>query len=104
MSDGRRVLVAVDDQDMPLGFIELESDGHIDCFYCHPDHIGQRIGALLYAQAEAQARTAGIQMLRVEASESARRFFLRHGFREIERHDFLRHGVPIHHYRMEKRL
>jgi|GEM_PF-2616450 len=46
----------------------------------------------------------GWRTLRVEASESARRFFLRHDFREIERPDFLRHGVPIHTYRMEKRL
>lgn len=104
VSDGRCLFVAVTPQDTPLGFIELEPDGHIDCFYCHPDHLGQGIGALLYVRAEDRARATGVQMLHVEASESARHFFRRQGFQEIGRRDFLRHGVAIHNYRMEKPL
>jgi putative acetyltransferase len=32
VSDGRSVFVAVTGDDTPLGFIELEADGHIDRF------------------------------------------------------------------------
>lgn len=48
IADGRFVFVAAGPDDTPLGFVELERDGHIDCFYCHPDRIGQGIGARLY--------------------------------------------------------
>jgi putative acetyltransferase len=40
----------------------------------------------------------------VEASEPARRFFLKHGFSELHRRNFEIGGVPIHNYAMEKRL
>lgn len=102
VSDGRSVFVAVDDEDMPIAFIELEFDGHIDCFYCHPDFVGTGVGAALYDRLERAARSAGIARLYVEASEAARGFFLRKGFRLIERREFERSNVLIHNYSMEK--
>ncbi|MEZ5826495.1 MAG: GNAT family N-acetyltransferase [Geminicoccaceae bacterium] len=104
VSDGRLVLVAVDERDRPVGFIELETDGHIDCFYCHPDCVGTGVGSALHARLEQGARKAGLPRLHVEASEAARRFFLRKGYDLIGRRDFVRNNVPIHNYRMEKFL
>ena len=43
-------------------------------------------------------------MLFTEASEPARRFFARRGFKVVERNDFKIDGVPIHNFRMKKRL
>jgi putative acetyltransferase len=40
----------------------------------------------------------------VEASEPARRFFLKRGYAVLERRDFEIGGVPIHNYAMERRL
>jgi hypothetical protein len=48
-----------------------------------------------------EARLARIYM---EASEAARRFFLRRGFEVLERRDLLIGEVPIHNFAMEKRL
>lgn len=101
---GRRVWVAVDDTDRPQALIELEPDGHIDCFYCAPDHAGTGVAAALYAHLESQARADGITQLFVEASEPARRFFLRNGFVIDHRRDFERAGVALHNYRMTKGL
>ena len=42
--------------------------------------------------------------LYVEASELARRLFLRKGFTVVTRRDFAVGGVMIHNYAMEKRL
>jgi putative acetyltransferase len=102
--DGRLTAIAVDKDDTPLAYIDLEADGHIDHFYCHPDHIGTGIAAALYAWLEDRARERGVALLYVEASEAARRFFLRHGFTVTARRDFEVRGVPIHNYRMEKQL
>ncbi|MFW8594003.1 GNAT family N-acetyltransferase [Cribrihabitans neustonicus] len=102
--DGRRIWVAVDEAGVVQGFIELEADGHIDCFYLTPAVAGSGVGAALYAGLEAEAREAGLASLYVEASEAARRFFLRQGFADEGRRDFERHGVMIHNYAMSKGL
>ena len=63
-----------------LGFIELEADGHIDCFYTHTDFQRQGVGAALYAHLIGRAEEREIVDLHVEASEIARPFFEREGF------------------------
>jgi putative acetyltransferase len=65
---------------------------------------GKGITAQLYEALEQAARDHEIDLLFTEASEPARRFFLKRGFEVIERRDFEISGVPIHNYRMEKRL
>jgi putative acetyltransferase len=40
----------------------------------------------------------------VETSEAARRLFLKKGFAQVKRRDFLVRGVSIHNYLMEKFL
>lgn len=102
VSDGRAIFVAVVENDCPVAFIELEKEGHIDCFYSHPDVAGTGIGKALYERLESAARTSGLSRLHVEASEAARRFFIGMGFSQIKRQDTERRGVRIHNYLMEK--
>lgn len=104
VSDTHSVFVAVDDDDNPIGFIELEGDGHIDCFYCHPNFAGTGVGNALYGQLEKAAMAAGLPRLYTEASEAARSFFLKAGFTLIRRRDFEHKGVEIHNYLMDKSL
>ncbi len=103
-TDGRALLVAVTAEDRIVGYADLQDSGHVDHLYCLPDHVGQGIGALLYAAIEDEARSRGIDRLFVEASEAARRLFERRGFRLVERRRVVRHGVELHQYRMEKQL
>lgn len=65
---------------MILGFIELEADGHIDCFYTHKDFQRQGVGRRLYNHLASEADARGVQDFHVEASEIARPFFEREGF------------------------
>jgi putative acetyltransferase len=104
VTDGRKVFVAVNGDDTPLGFIELEANGHIDRFYCRPDVVGTGVGSALYGCLERAALDMGLSLLLVEASEVARDFFLRRGFRLIRRQDFERNGIAIHNYVMDKSL
>jgi putative acetyltransferase len=103
-ADGRLLLVAVDEAGAPLAYGDLEPDGHIDHLYRRPDAAGTGVTASLYAELEAAARARGIARLYVEASEPARRFFLKRGFTLTARNDFELAGVPIHNWRMEKTL
>ena len=103
-ADGRMLLVAADDNDRPLAFGDLEKDGHIDHLYCRPDVAGTGVASDLYDQLEAAARDRGIGRLHVEASEPARRFFLRKGFIVLQRREFTLGGVAIHNFAMEKLL
>jgi len=103
-TDGRLVLVAVDDQDRVVAFVDLEPDGHIDRLFCAPEAAGQGIASRLYDAVEEAAREQDIGRLFTEASELARRFFERKDFIVLERQDKVLRGVPIHNYRMAKAL
>ena len=104
MGDGLQAFIAVDGADAPAGLIDLEDDGHIDMLYTAPEAAGQGIAGRMLAHVEALARKAGIGLLHTEASEVARPVFERHGFEVTHRRDFDIDGVPIHNYKMEKRL
>jgi putative acetyltransferase len=103
-ADGRILLVAADDSDQALAYGDLEKNGHIDHLYCRPDVAGTGVAAALYDHLEAAAKDRGIGRLHVEASEPARRFFLRKGFIVLQRREFTLGGVAIHNFAMEKLL
>jgi len=102
--DGRRTWVAVDDQNQPVAYIDLEDDGHIDHLFCLPEAAGQGLASALYHTLETAAHAANLKRLYVEASESAKPVFARHGFSVTARQDFEIAGVAIHNYAMEKLL
>lgn len=100
----RTFLVATDENGQPIGYGDLEADGHIDHLYCRPDKIGTGVGSALYTSIENTAKKMGITLLFVDASETAWRFFEHCGFRIDARNDFTINGVAIHNYRMSKRI
>jgi putative acetyltransferase len=102
--DGRLVLLATDENDRAVAFIDLEPDGHIDRLFCAPEAAGRGIASRLYEAMEAAARQQQISRLYTEASELAWRFFARKGFVVLERQDMVIRDVPIHNYKMAKAL
>lgn len=104
MADGRRCWVATDDEEQVRAFVDLEPDGHIDFLFADPAVAGTGVASQLLDALEAAARRDGIARLYVEASEPARRFFLKRGFIETRRRDFDIGGVAIHNYAMERML
>lgn len=105
---GDVILVAVDPADRPLAYTTLESSGHLDMLYCHPEHGGKGLALALLAEAEAVARGYGVIRLFTEASEVAKPVFARAGYAVVSRHDFsIAHEggeIAIHNYAMEKRI
>ena len=104
MADRRTRLVAINALAQPVAFGDLEKNGHVDFLYCAPEAVGKGIASTLYDRLEAIARPDGVNALYSEASEAARRFFLKKGFVVKSRRDFEIHGVRIHNYSVEKLL
>lgn len=107
-ANGDVILVAADADDRAIAYTVLETGGHLEMLYCHPDHTGQGLGLALLAEAEAAARAQGVRRMFTEASELARPVFAHAGYTLLHRRDFaipFEGGeVAIHNYAMEKRL
>ena len=101
--DTRQTWVA-DAEGTLAGFIELQSDGHLDMLYVHPVHQRQGIASALLQQVETAARDLGVERLYTEASITARPFFERRGFRLIARQTVVRGAQPFVNFRMDKAL
>ena len=103
-AEGRMLFVAEGEDGAPIGYGDLEPNGHIDHLYCRPEMIGTGVGSALYAAIEAAAKRAGITVLVVEASEAARRLFEGRDFCVDARNEFTLNGVRMHNYRMSKTI
>jgi len=68
-----------------LGMLVLEGDW-IDQLYVDPDLTGAGIGFELIAVAKRE-RPDGLRLWTFESNRGAQRFYLRHGFHEVERTD-----------------
>jgi putative acetyltransferase len=100
---GRFVPVA-EEAGRPVGFAELEADGHIDRVYVSADHQSRGIGRQLLTAVVAEARRRGLARLFAEASISARPFFEAHGFTVLAQQVVTCRGCELVNYRMERVL
>lgn len=85
----------------PVGFVELESTGHIDCFYVHHEYQGQGIGSLLMQAIYNEAMQQDINRLFADVSITARLFFEHKGFQVIKQQTIVRQGIELNNFSME---
>jgi putative acetyltransferase len=89
---------------VPIGFSDLEADGHLDMMFVHPACQGVGAATLLLAKVEEEARKQHLDRLFTEASLTARPFFERRGFTVIARQSVEKRGQRLTNVRMEKYL
>jgi len=99
-----RITYVADDGGVILGFGELETNGHIDCFYIHKDYQGQGVGRQIYQTIESKALDLSLPRLFLEASITARPFFERMGFVMVKEQQVIRRGQWLTNVVMEKKL
>jgi len=87
-----------------IGFAQLETNGHIDCFFCHKDYQRCGVGTRLYRAIEAKALELKIERLFVEVSITARAFFKSRGFSVIKEQQVTCRGEKLTNFVMEKSL
>ena len=100
---GRFVPMA-EESDRPVGFAELETNGHIDRVYVSADHQRRGIGRQLLGAVVAEASRVGLARLFTEASITARSFFEAHGFVVLSPQVVTCRGAEFVNYRMERVL
>ena len=101
--DGRLCLVA-EANGRVVCYGDLEANGHIDHLFCRPEASGTGLAGTLLEQLLGAAKNQAVSRVFVEASAGAQGLFMRKGFTNVERHDFMLRGVPVFHYRMDKVL
>jgi putative acetyltransferase len=87
-----------------VGFLELDSDGHIDCTYVDPAYARQGIMSEIMEVVKKEALSKGISKLYAEVSKTARAFFEYHGFIWIRDNTVHIRGVSLDNYIMECKL
>ncbi|MBV9518280.1 MAG: GNAT family N-acetyltransferase [Hyphomicrobiales bacterium] len=88
----------------PVGFTDLEADGHLDMMFVHPAHQGVGVASLLLETVEAAAKGHGLSRLFTEASITAKPFFEKRGFSIEASQRVSKRGQVLVNFRMEKIL
>ena len=86
------------------GFSELESNGHIDCFYCHHNHQRRGVGSALMNKILATAKEREVNKLYAEVSVTAKPFFDSFGFKVVRDGSVVLRGVSIRRILMQLEL
>ena len=89
-------LVAVED-DMIVGFGDIDSTGYLDRLYVHRDFQRQGIASALCDRPE-----SGFDKITTHASITAKPFFLHRGYQVVREQQVIRSGVSLTNYVMEK--
>ena len=100
---GELTLVATYDG-TPMGFASLAGNKNIDMLYVHPVAAGQGAGAMLCDALEKLAAARGSKELTVEASDTARGFFEKRGFKAQQRNTVSLAGEWLANTTMSKSL
>jgi putative acetyltransferase len=91
-------------EDEIVGFAEFESNGHIDCFFCHHDWIGKGVGSALMKEILQRAKNNPIHHIFSEVSITARQFFEKNGFKVVAEHISVRNGIERKGFKMERTI
>lgn len=96
--------VAVNAQNQPLGYADLQSDGYIDHFFVAASASRQGAGRLLMQYIEQQAAQRGITQLSADVSLSAQPFFRHFGFMLVRQQTPVLRGVALSNAHMVKKI
>ena len=81
---GKVVPIVADINGKPVGFAELESNGHIDCFYVPHEYQGHEVGSKLMDEIINRIDESGVNRLFAEVSITAKPFFVSKSFYVIK--------------------
>lgn len=98
-----RVYVAEEDGCI-VGFTELDTTGHIDCFFVHHQWQRRGIGARLMEKVVATAGKEQMPRLFAEVSVTAAPFFREQGFVVVKENEAIRRDVKLKQFAMERWL
>ena len=87
-----------------VGFTELDTTGHIDCFFVHHEWQRRGVGTRLMERVVATAGRDQMPRLFVEVSITAAPFFRDRGFVVVREYKVIRGNVKLKQFAMERWL
>lgn len=87
-----------------VGFADMDSGGYLDRLYVHKDYQGQGIATALVGALHQSAIQSGVCKFTTHASVTARPFFERLGYEVVTPQTVERNGVSIKNFVMEKTI
>ena len=87
-----------------VGFVEFFQNDYIDCFYVHHKYQNRGVATALLQEVFKKAYSKKLKQLHVDASITAKPFFLKHGFVEIQKNLIRRENEELINYSLEKIL
>lgn len=103
MLKSQYVLVS-EDANIINGFCTLRNGNYIDLLYVHKDYQRMGIAHTLYKSIELEAKRQGHGEIISHVSKTAKPFFEKAGFRNIEEQRVVLKGVELINYRMKKKI
>ncbi len=87
-----------------VGFTELDTTGHIDCFFVHHEWQRCGVGARMMGRVVTTAGKKQMQRLSAEVSITAVPFFRDQGFVVVREKEVIRANVKLNQFTMERWL
>ncbi|MDD3627448.1 MAG: GNAT family N-acetyltransferase [bacterium] len=87
-----------------IGFGNVKQGGFLDMLYIHKDFIRKGIGKLILNAIEEQAMKDDVNILRTDASITARPFFERMGWKVVKKQIIIKNKTQFINYKMKKEL
>lgn len=97
-------LIFTDEANNLIGFGDITKEGYLNRLYIHKDHNRKGIGTLLANELETYAKTLGISEITTHASITAKSFFKKRGYHQINEQTVERNGQQLINYIMKKRI
>ena len=86
----RHITYVVTENDLVVGFGDIDRTGYLDKLFVHKDFQGRGIATAICDRLENEAE---VECIRVHASITAKSFFERRGYRVVKRQEVERQGV-----------
>ena len=96
--------VVAEDNNMIVGFGDMDSTGYLDRLFIHKDFQKQGIASKICNELEQYAKDKGYSFVGTEASITAKPFFVKYGYQVIEEQQVERNGQFLMNYLMLKNL
>ncbi len=97
------ITLVAEEEEIIVGFGDMDKSGYLDRLYVHQDRQGQGIATALVEGVERRAADYETRIFTTQASITARPFFEKQGYRVLRENTVVRSGVALMNFVMEKR-
>lgn len=91
--------LVAEQENIIVGFGDMDASGYLDRLYVHKDYQGQGIATAICDELERKVRADSIT---THASITARPFFEKRGYKVVKKQEVIRGGIILYNYVMEK--